>query len=91
MSAITRSIPGLSPAQALKLLHSAVEATATAIERDQRKRELLNEPGPAYDQGHLDATQRVLNLIAIRLDQAPRGSAAQTELRRLREAILDRL
>jgi hypothetical protein len=91
MPALSTSIPSLSPSEALKRLQSAVEDAAKAVEHEQHKRELLNQPGPAYDQGQLDATQRVLNLIAIRLDQTPRGSAAQTELRRLREAILDRL
>lgn len=87
----TASPTALSSAEALKRLQSAVEDAANAVEREKLKAEQLKQPGPAYDQGQLDATQRVLNLIAIRLDQVPRGGAAQTELRRLREAILDRL
>lgn len=81
----------LTPAEALKRLQAAVEDAAKAVEHECQRQALLKEPGPAYDQGNLDATQRVLNLISIRMDQLPRGGAAQAELRRLREAILERL
>lgn len=80
----------LSPTEALRRLQTAVADAAAAVEHERQRHALMQQPGPSYDQGHLDSTQRVLNLIAIRMVQLPRNGAAQTELRRLREAILER-
>lgn len=70
-------------------LDDAIESAAQALEYERIQ--LTKDPAisAAYEQGRIDESKRITNLISIRLDQMPRNNVGAMELRLLRDAILE--
>lgn len=80
--------PTQTAADALQRLQALIAEAATLLQLEQQQQALALQSGAGFDQGQIHERQRVLALIACRIEVLGDASAGARELRLLRQAIL---